>query len=76
MAENRKTWLKAVSFGTSIATTLAGLVGGGYFFGRFLDRRWGFTPWLELVFMLVGLVFGGAYLVTTLKKFGMTDGEE
>lgn len=76
MAENRKTWLKAVSFGTSIATTLAGLVGGGYVLGRYLDKRWGLTPWLELVFMLAGLALGGGYLAITLKKFGMTDGEK
>lgn len=73
MSENRMNLVKAMAFGTSIATTLAGLVGGGYLLGRFLDQRWGTQPWLQLVFMLLGLVLGGSYLVVTLRKFGVSD---
>ena len=76
MGENRKAWLKTVSFGTSIATTLAALVGGGYLLGRYLDNRLGVRPWLELTLMLLGVVLGGAYLVVTLKKFGVTNDEK
>jgi ATP synthase protein I len=73
MGETRMTLTKAIAFGTSIATTLAGLVGGGYLLGRFLDERWGTAPWLQLGFMLLGLGLGGSYLVVTLRKFGMSD---
>lgn len=73
MGENRMTLVKAMAFGTSIATTLAGLVGGGYLLGRFLDQRWGTQPWLQLLLMLLGLVLGGSYLVVTLRKFGVSD---
>lgn len=76
MSENRMTLFKAMAFGTSIATTLAGLVGGGYLLGRFLDQRWGTQPWLQLLLMLLGLVLGGSYLVVTLRKFGVTDEKE
>lgn len=76
MSENRVTLLKAMAFGTSIATTLAGLVGGGYLLGRFLDQRLGTQPWLQLLFMLLGLILGGSYLVVTLRKFGVTDEKE
>lgn len=76
MSEDRMTLLKAMAFGTSIATTLAGLVGGGYLLGRFLDQRWGTQPWLQLLFMLLGLILGGSYLVVTLRKFGVTDEKE
>jgi len=73
MSENRMTLVKAMAFGTSIATTLAGLVGGGYFLGRFLDHRWGTQPWLQILLMLLGLVLGGSYLIVTLRKFGVSD---
>lgn len=73
MGENRMTVLKAMAFGTSIATTLAGLVGGGFFLGRFLDLRLGTQPWLSLLLMILGLVLGGCYLVVTLRKFGVVD---
>lgn len=73
MNENRMTLVKAMAFGTSIATSIAGLVGGGYLLGRFLDQRWGTQPWLQLFLMLMGLVLGGSYLVFTLRKFGVSD---
>lgn len=65
------TLIKAASVGTSIATGLAGTVLGGFFLGKYFDLRWGTTPWLELVFTLIGLVLGGSYVVVTLKRLGM-----
>lgn len=76
MGENRITLVKAMAFGTSIATTLAGLVGGGYLLGRFLDQRWGTYPWMQFTLMLVGLGLGGSYLVVTLRKFGVSDDKD
>ncbi|ACL22794.1 putative F0F1-ATPase subunit (Ca2+/Mg2+ transporter) [Desulfitobacterium sp. LBE] len=73
MGDNRMTVLKAMAFGTSIATTLAGLVGGGFVLGRFLDQRFGTQPWLSLLLMILGLGLGGCYLVVTLRKFGVMD---
>jgi len=70
MTENAKSWVKYVAWGTSIAATVAGAVGGGFFLGRYLDRRWGLYPWLELALMLLGLVLGVAYLVVTVKALG------
>lgn len=70
MARNQKSWQKAVTVGSSIATSLAGLVVGGFFLGRYLDARWDTQPWLTLSLMLVGLVLGASYLVITLKEFG------
>jgi F0F1-type ATP synthase assembly protein I len=76
MGENRTTLIKAMAFGTSIATSLAGLVGGGYLLGRYLDQRWGTQPWLQLLLMIAGLILGGSYLVLTLRKFGVLDDEK
>ena len=76
MTDNRKSWLKAASLGTSIASTLAGLVLCGFFLGKYLDALWGTRPWLEFVLMLVGLVLGGVYLVMTLIKLSAVDHEK
>lgn len=76
MRESPKTWQKAVMFGSSIATTLAALVGGGYFLGHYLDGLWKTRPWLTLILMISGLVLGGVYLVMTLKEFGAFDDEK
>lgn len=73
MARNQKGWQKAFEIGSSIATSLAGLVGGGFLLGRYLDGRLGTQPWLTIILMLSGLVLGGSYLVITLKKFGASD---
>ncbi|AFM43468.1 Putative F0F1-ATPase subunit (ATPase_gene1) [Desulfosporosinus acidiphilus SJ4] len=72
MAGNLKAWQKALAIGSSIATTLAGLVGGGFFLGRYLDARWDTQPILTIGLMLTGLVLGASYLVITLKEW-MTD---
>jgi len=76
MKENAKSWFKYVSWGTSIAGSLAGLVGGGFLLGQYLDRRWGLYPLLELTLMLTGLVLGAAYLVVTLKALGNGENEK
>jgi len=73
MGEGRFTWVKAAALGTTMATTLAGLVFGGFLLGRYLDSRWGTQPVLLLVFMLGGLVLGGVYIVVALKEFGTMD---
>lgn len=76
MSGNRLTLVKAMAFGTSIATTLAVLVGGGYLLGRYLDLRWGTQPWFQLLCILIGLIFGGSYLVVSLRKLGVSDDEK
>lgn len=76
MRDKPMTLLKAMAFGTSLATTLGGLVVGGFFLGRFLDERFGTYPWLTLILILVGLVLGGLYLVLTLRKFGVINGKK
>lgn len=73
MARTVKSWQKAVVLGTTISSSLAGLVGGGYFLGRYLDAHWGTHPWLTIILMLIGLVMGAFYLVVTIQKFGASD---
>jgi F0F1-type ATP synthase assembly protein I len=64
-----KTWQKALAIGSSIATTLALLVGGGYFLGHYLDARWGTQPLMTIGLMLLGLALGAGYLVITFKEW-------
>lgn len=73
MAGEQKSWQKALAIGSSIASTLAGLVGGGYFLGHYLDARWATQPWLTIGLMLSGLALGATYLVITLKEYGASD---
>lgn len=73
MAGNQRSWQKAIAIGSSIATTLAGLVGGGFFLGRNLDARWGTQPWLTIGLMISGLMLGASYLVITLKEWASDD---
>jgi hypothetical protein len=49
MAEkNISNWVKYMALGSTIATALAGLVGGGYLLGNFLDTRLGTDLGLRL----------------------------
>lgn len=73
MAEGQKTWQKALVLGSSISSSLAILVGGGYFLGEYLDNRLLTKPLFTIVCMLIGLALGGYYLVITLQKFGASD---
>jgi len=73
MARNPKGCQKALEVGSSISTSLAVLVGGGFFLGNYLDDLWGIKPWLTIILMISGLILGGSYLVVTLKKLGASD---
>ncbi|MCB8816243.1 MULTISPECIES: AtpZ/AtpI family protein [Desulfosporosinus] len=73
MAEEQRSWQKALVVGSNISTSLAILVGGGFFLGRYLDVRWQTEPLFTISLMLIGLVLGGSYLVITLMKLGASD---
>ncbi|HWQ89539.1 MAG TPA: AtpZ/AtpI family protein [Desulfitobacteriaceae bacterium] len=75
MADNRKALLKAIAFGTTVASTLAGLVLGGFFLGRYLDILWGTRPWMQFILILAGVMLGGINIVLTIIKIGKTDNE-
>lgn len=69
MKQTQKPWVKAVSIGSTISTTLACTVGGGYLLGRYLKDLWHTGPWLEIVLIFAGLIMGGVSVVSTLKSF-------
>lgn len=46
--------LKALSFFSQVGTTIATCIFIGVFLGRFLDNFFGTSPWLLLLFSLLG----------------------
>ncbi|MCL2488334.1 MAG: AtpZ/AtpI family protein [Oscillospiraceae bacterium] len=52
--------LRALSFASQIGLTMAACVLIGVFAGRFLDDTFGCSPWLLLLFSLLGM--GSAFL--------------
>lgn len=41
----------------------------GYFAGRWADERWGTTPWLQIIGLLVGVASGFRELYRLSRKF-------
>ena len=54
--KQRRELMHAISFLSQIAVTMAASVLIGVFLGRFLDKLLGTTPWLLLVFSLLGVI--------------------
>lgn len=40
----------------------------GFFAGRWLDRRFGTSPWLQFVFLALGFVAAVRYIVRLLRR--------
>jgi F0F1-type ATP synthase assembly protein I len=51
-------WYRSLSIASSIGLVLAVSIAIGYFFGSWLDKKFGTTPWLMLVFTLMGIAAG------------------
>ena len=56
--------LASVGFATVISTLL------GFWFGLYLDGVFGTTPWLMLLFLILGVVAGFRNIYMTIKKSG------
>ena len=67
--------LRYAAIGSTIGTTLAGLVIGGYFLGAFLDGKFGTYPLFSLILILAGVGFGIAYLFVTIGKLAKSRDE-
>jgi len=52
--QKKELW-RAVAFFSQVATTIVASILIGVFLGRFLDNLLGTTPWLLLVFSLLGV---------------------
>lgn len=66
--QDRKNVMRALGMMTHIGLTMAGCVLGGVLLGLFLDSRLGTSPWLVIVFSLVGCVAAFKALFDIAKK--------
>jgi F0F1-type ATP synthase assembly protein I len=73
--KNSSSWVKYMAWGSTIGAALAGLVGGGYFIGNYLDSVWGTDPWLKIALMISGVILGVTYLILSLSKLGKSSDE-
>ena len=74
MADKRiSNWVKYMAWASTVASSLAGLVAGGFFLGRYVDFRLGTDPWLTIVCVLVGVFLGLSYIILSIIKLGKSD---
>lgn len=59
-----KEWAYFSSLGFSVALSIV----IGLAIGVYLDRRWGTSPWLTLVFLLLGVAAGFKNIGLAIKK--------
>ena len=67
--KQRKEVMRAVSQMTQIAVTVIACVVIGVFLGSFLDRLFGTSPWLLIVFSLLGVGAAFKSLYDLHKRF-------
>lgn len=67
--EDRKNIMRAVSYMSQIAITVAACVLIGVLLGHFLDNRLGTDPCLVLIFSLLGCLAGFKAMFDIAKKF-------
>ncbi|HZX36484.1 MAG TPA: AtpZ/AtpI family protein [Thermodesulfobacteriota bacterium] len=70
MPEQEKKQYKALMSLTSMgfATVISTLL--GFWFGLYLDGVFGTTPWLMLLFLILGVIAGFRNIYMTIKKSG------
>ena len=66
---DRKNILRAVGVMSQIAFTVVACVLVGVLIGLFLDERLGTSPWLLLVFSLLGCLSAFKGMIDVAKKF-------
>jgi len=67
--KERKEILRAMGLMSQIALTVIACIVLGIFIGRFLDERLGTSPWLLIVFTLLGCVSAFKSMIDLAKKF-------
>ena len=65
-----------LALAASVSTNLAAPIIGGILLGYFLDRWLHTTPWMFLVFTILGTVGGFIALIRTVNKINQTKDEE
>jgi len=66
--ETRGTALRALAFCSEMGLSVAACLFVGVFLGKYLDRLLSTSPWLLLLFSLLGLAAAFRTIVTLAKK--------
>lgn len=71
MEEKDKRLIKQVFHLSSIGMSLVLAIIIGLFVGILLDRKFGTTPWLTLIFLALGIIAGFRNIFYIFKKYGL-----
>ena len=61
-------WMRKAGQASSVGLVFVAATFIGYFFGSWLDRRFGTEPWLMLVFTLLGIVAGFVEMIKIAQQ--------
>jgi ATP synthase protein I len=68
MRKEKLIWMKELAYYSSIGLSLALSIFIGLAIGLYLDRRWGSSPWLTLIFLGLGIAAGYRNIGLAIKK--------
>jgi ATP synthase protein I len=68
MKKETRTWMRELAYYSSVGLSLSFSIFIGLAIGVYLDRRFGTTPWLTLIFMGLGIVAGYRNIGLAIKK--------
>ncbi len=66
--ETRRTAIQ-MAYASSIGIAMVLAIFGCLFLGAYLDRQWGTSPYLTLVFLLIGIAAGFRNIYTLIRKY-------
>ncbi len=76
MEEKDRRLLRIVGVLSTVGIAMVAATMIGLFIGRWLDNRFGTSPWLTAVFLLLGIVAGFRNLYQTVRRAQQTMDEE
>ncbi len=77
MKEEDKKLLRIIGALSTVGITLVAATMIGFFAGRFLDRLFSTSPWLTIIFLILGIIAGFKNLFDHARKYqNITDKRE
>jgi F0F1-type ATP synthase assembly protein I len=61
-------WMRKAGIASSIGITLVLCIVIGFAFGSWLDKKFGTSPWLMMVFTLLGIAAGFIEMINLAKQ--------
>lgn len=73
MEEKDRRFIRLLGTLSTVGITLVAATVIGYFFGVFLDRTFGTTPWFTIIFLILGIAAGFKNLFDAARKAANMD---